>query len=305
MFARSFLLGCLAVLMAGCVEVHQYVTLNPDRSAKIRMHLIFDPQAIKDVSPDEAIDWDQEIAQAAISMQDLASQFITEAAGVEAWTDYEFKQFRSGRIEVFATAYSPDINSFELNPHGEEDIPNLHFTCVRRSPNEMTTTLIVDRINDLSEADAAPRERGRLSETEMQEQIAERQREFREESDDARVIYEPLRMKAHFQFPGFVKSVRNFQKLSPLEAGIEFTGKRFHAMIDRILHDESLAKKAFAHGWSLDDRIPLAGDVINELLFGEKGPAEVTIQVGDRPLFDYAAEVERARKNPTPFAQEP
>lgn len=284
----------VVVFFAGCLEVDQQITINPDRSAKVHVRLGFDLSLLRDAQSSAGVDMRQEILGAEDTMRSLAQQCMQTAKGVEAWTDYALQREPEDKIAVTMTAYVRDITEFELNPDDGE-IPDMTFTVERDSAGRDRWRMLMHGINDQPETPFAV-----LGEEELAEVVRERRLQFNEESLESKMLFEAMEITSTLRFPGKVVATSNAQKTSRHEAVVKFLGERYYAMMAKVVSDEALAAQAFSTGADLHAGIALPGSRVNGWLFGEQAPVTITVLPGKRPLFNYEKELARAKKNPPP-----
>lgn len=294
----AWLLLLAVISMAtGCLEVHQQFTINPDRSAKVRVKLAFDLGLLERVQVETGIDMKNEVHEAEATMRSLARQCIATATGVDAWTDYSMEIRPDESITVWMTAYVPEVTHFKLNPNNGE-IPNMILRMSRSAASEERWSVILPGLNDHKINEEEPVQT--LSNEEVAEVLAERRTQFDEESAESKVLFESLKITSALRFPGKVAKTTNATRTSRQEVTVSFEGKRFYAMMENILADDQLAPKAFRDGAELHSSLTLPGNQINAWLFGEKAPVSVTVTPGERALFDYEKELAMAKASPPP-----
>jgi hypothetical protein len=282
------------VFLVGCLEVHQQFTINPDRSAKVRVKLAFDLALLKKVEVSAGLDIGNEANEAKETLRSLAQQCLSTAIGVEAWTDYVMQRHKD-ILQVSMTAYLRDVTKFELNPDNGE-IPNMMFRVESTSDGHERWQMHMRGLNDYPETLLPPA----LAEDEIKEVLDERRLQFEDESAESKVLFDAMKITAVMRLPGKVLKTSNAERVSPQEAVVTFEGKRFYAMMEKVLGDDQLAEKAFGSGAELHSDVALPGSQVNAWLFGEKAPVAIMAMPGDRPLFDYDKELAHAKKNPPP-----
>ena len=282
------------VFLTGCLEVHQQVTINPDRTAKVHVTMTFDLGLLERVERETGIDMAQETHEAEATMRSLARQCIATAKGVDAWTGYEMNIRPGQSISVQMTAYVRELTHFVLNPNNEE-IPNTTFMVVPKEGKDVWT-IVMPGYNDQSDEPVL----GSLDDDEVRELLQERRHQFSEEMNESKALFEALHLRTDLRFAGSVTATENAERKSPQEASVTFEGRRYYAMMETILADDQLALRAFRQGAELHGRLALPGSQINAWLFGEKAPVTVTAVPGSRALFDYEKELAAAKASPPP-----
>ncbi len=294
----SYWAVCLG-LLTGCIEIHQAYSLNPDGSGKLLLTLIYDPKANADLRDDE-VNLAEEGPQAEMALRDLADEIVATAQGVEAWTDYQMKHSPNGKMALSITGYFPDINAFQLSPPSDEGLPCASIKCTPLSSSDSRYEVILKSINDSPPILKKPT----LTNVEAQERREESRIRMNAEALESRMLYEPMKLVANFHLPGQVKSNTNIEKRSARETQLTVSGKRLLKLMEDMVRDDALANQVFNRGWTFGDPIALPGEVVNERLFGERAPIAFDVTPNQRPLFNYAKELERAKRHPPPIPPE-
>ena len=286
----------LAILgfATSCIQVHQQFTINPDHSARVRLTLTMDPDKIDFESVGNTLNRRDELDRAERSLEEIADRMITAAEGVDAWTDYAMEKSVGGKVVVTMTGYIPDLSKYRLYPEDSEGFSNLRFHFDQQDDKQEALTMQLEGINDAITSNKKPK----LSPDEIQDHRKRQRKIFASEARETKFMLDPLRITAQLRLPGPVTQVSNFTKPSPREVQITFQGHKLYSMLDLILTDDALAKQAFANGWRFEEDIPLPGDQVNEFLFGKKAPLSLIMKPATRPLFDYAKELDRAKRHP-------
>lgn len=91
--------------LAGCFEIEQEFTLNPDGSGKVRIHSVFPATVFMgglDVEPEEMV------RRSAQSIMELSE-------GIDAWREVSFKLTDEGKMLFAGTAYFKDIAKLNIS----------------------------------------------------------------------------------------------------------------------------------------------------------------------------------------------
>ena len=289
-----------ACLLAGCIEIHQQLTLNPDRSARLRLTLRLDPAKLDTESLEGHFDFDHELRQAEESMRELTSSIMENATGVDAWTDHQFEKDPAGVITTSITGYIPDLQAFRLIAGEDADLPNVYYRFSHQEDRQ-SVRLCLQGINDYQ----APAKRPEISNDEA-DTLAERlQRQYADEEEGMRFMLEPMILHTDLRLPGPLTSAQNLRRLSSREARLTLAGKQLLALHKNVLANEALLRQLVKRGWNLEQPMPLPEKDMNQRLFGQHAPVQVTWRPSTRPLFDYTRELARARQSPAGVAPQP
>jgi hypothetical protein len=290
---HAFLLA-LTTLLAGCLEVDQQCTINPDGSARIRVRFTADLDKLKALPSAEHLDPEDARREARQSLHELARQCLETAEGVDAWTEYAYDESTPHRITLSLTAYTRDFTRFALKPENGE-VPNMRFHL--QTPDEsglQRWVMTLPGVNDALPTPSIPR----LEASEVADIIRERRRQFQEEAPESRPLFHALEVSSTLRFSGTVKSTQNAQPLSRREARIIFRGSRFYTWTEEVLADRPRATQAYQNGAELFSRVAIPAHEINAALFSESAPVSIDVLPGSRQLFDFEEELARARANP-------
>jgi hypothetical protein len=107
-------------------------------------------------------------------------------------------------------------------------------------------------------------------------------------------ILSGMKSDVRINLPARVGSARNFQKVSDTSIRMMVEGRKILEAFDELLmNDEWALRQLEAHGSLSETKID---DIAAEKILGERGPVRAVTTGERKPLFDYDAEVTRARK---------
>ena len=98
----AFALALSLALLAGCVQVRDEYTLNPDGSGKVKVSRL-EPAGMTLMGGGGQLNPEAEVLT-------VAKKLVAESKGIDAWKDVSWKIAKDGRIQVTGTAYFKDIN---------------------------------------------------------------------------------------------------------------------------------------------------------------------------------------------------
>jgi hypothetical protein len=273
-----FLLAvCLvaSVCLAGCFKVKQDFTVNPDGSGKVvcEISIAGGPQAAADLP---AL---QEEARKE------AARIISETQGVTAWKDVTFSGEKDGRINFKGTAYFKDITKFTTSDQ--------KVTIGWKPAADGTVQL--ELLLKL-EGGPAPKEPPKLTEEQIKKNVADAKTEMAQQLPMLAQTLNEARMEWQFTLPGTAANSVNFQPVAdkPNTLNLVFEGKKMVEYLKTLSEDEAYMRANIVAG--KDPTGPPPPEVFNEKIFGTNGRLTVTFKPGDKPLFDFAAESEAAKK---------
>ena len=273
-----FILPCLALLLltAGCIDVEQEYTLNPDGSGKVVVRWLGSPFDIGDKS-------------AEARAKSLLKDEVTKSEGVDAWKDVSCVARDDGKFEFKGTAYFKDFAQLKLN--------NAGFKMISlKATKDAAGNLVL--VNEPAKGDAPPKA---LSDEEAKWKLKDERAQYKQSKPLIDGALSELKASTKINLPGRVGAVTNFKKAGESSVRLSLEGKTVgKALDDLIMNDEWMLKLLKSHG-GLQGDVP-SDDTLNERIFGEKGPVRA-VTTGDlKPLFDYEAEASAARKAWEEFA---
>lgn len=266
-----FLVGLL-VSTAGCIDVEQEYTINPDGSGKVVLRWVGAPLTLgSDKSADE-------------KARDLLKGQVTQSEGVDAWKDISCTARDDGKFEFKGTAYFKDIARLKLH-HGGATLADLKVAKDGRG------NLVVGS----DQSKAADPAKPAISDAEAKKQLKERRIEYQQGKRMMELLLADLKITTTVNLPGRIGECTQFKKAGPASVRAAFDGKAFlKAMDDLVMNDEWMLQNLRAHGTA--ENPALNDELLYEKLFGEKGPMRAVTTGELKPLFEYESEAGPARK---------
>ncbi len=290
------LLLLIAVCCAGCLDVEENITLNPDGSGKVAITSDMNmPFLTMGATTPREIDE---------MLREYAGQIIEESEGIEVWKDVECKKLPNGHISFKGTAYFPDITLVKVNR------TSLGAFTTEIGGDSMRIAMLIDPKKTLGKelgdddasADAPAPAPAPMPETpgDSTEPMPEGSQMFQDSSmsDMMRtmgrsmlgMMFKDLRFRTVLNLPGQISSSSGFVAETGNRVSFEFPGKEFKATLDSILADDKAWEK-FGSGDS-----SAAASAPNPLSGLNAGQPEVTVRGTGKPLFNYKSEVAAAQK---------
>lgn len=267
--ALSLALSILSVLLTGCFDTKQEITLNPDGSGKVTFE-----STITEVEPLVFGDF---AAASEESVNQAARKLLEKAEGVDAWRDLSFRELEDGRLFVRATAYFSDLSKLKTDFNSI-----LRFRVTKDAKSQ----LVIEPRPDTSRSPV------RLPETNdvvTAETIRRTRKQFRALKPLFDASFGTTKLDTVIHVSGEVRSASNFDSKLPCSLRLRFDGARLLAVIEELLFDPETNRRLLAGGTEFD------ANFANEKLYGQRAPVVAVVKPG-KPLFDYAAEVAEARK---------
>ena len=280
-----------AVLVAGCIETKQDVTLNPDRSGKARIELIMADMPFT-MTPD------QEPPDPQVQARQFAKRVLEGSRGVEAWADVSFGRTEEGRNRFVGTAYFKDFLAMKLQTGKTEGL-----TITRTEDGGMLLRLEPGEKDEGKEGSASDKPARPekpapppLSEEQLQQRIQAERAKWQQMKPMMAMTIGRMKMDLVFRLPGTLVEVKGFQRTPDGAVRFTFDGAKMLAAVDKLMADDAYVRQQLE---KQQDASPLSGPQMDERtmkeLFGTAGPFIARTKGPAGPQFDYAAEVEAAK----------
>ena len=264
-------LFALMFAAAGCVDLEQEYTINPDGSGKVVVHWIGAPFNLGPAKTPEA------------QAQSLLKDEITKCEGVDAWKDLSCTARDDGKFEFKGTAYFKDLARLKLHNQG------FSMLVIKSSKDAAGNLVIVNEMENKKAAADKP-----LTEEEAKKKLKEERAKYQQGKRFVESMLADLKAVAKLNLPGKVGAATNFKKVSDNSVRITLDGKAFMKVLDDVINNDELMLKHLKEKGSLD--AAPTDEAFNEKIFGEKGPVRATTTGALAALFDYEKEAGPARK---------
>ncbi len=295
---RFFALAGAAALVSltGCVETEETWTLNPDGSGKVSYHM-------KMMNAASALGESLQGLAEGLDPKEMAKtqakQLIENSDGIDAWSDVHYEVGADGKLHFRGTAYFSDLNKVQIGDNEMSGVTKL-------SKTEDGNVKLAISFPEKEAKDAAPVESD-LSEEEVKEQVAQIKSQWTFAKSLMAPLLSEMKSKSTLKLPGEIVSFQTYKKQSAHEVALEISGTSIVQAMDSMMTNDEVLMGSLRKGINpLENAgggMPFEPEkFLNEIFGGEKLP-EVVFKPGE-PLFDYAKEIEEARKNPGPAFKE-
>ncbi len=278
-----------AVLVAGCIETKQDVTLNPNRSGKMRVELIMSDMPFAMTPQNEAPD-------PQVTAKRFAKSVLDGSKGVETWSDVAVERTEDNRNRFTGTAYFPDFTAMNLQAGKMQGV-----TLEKTDDGGMLLRLQPQQQPDAAPGGpetgtppAEPQSTPEMTEQEMQQRLAAERAKWQQMKPMMAMTIGKMRMDATFRLPGKLVEVKGFRKTPDDSVQFVFDGAKVLEVIDKLMADDAYVKENMLAGKGGMGQPPL-GDEALEQLFGTAGPLVAKTEGPAEAQFDYAAEVQAAK----------
>jgi hypothetical protein len=266
----------LALTLAGCLDLDEEYSINPDGSGKVKVRCAVTPMRFTAAkkSPEELLKAD-------------VRETLEKCAGVDAWKDVTAVQRDDGKVEFSGTAYFKDFTKLKLTVMGVSS--SMLKTMVARDGGALTVTVTPEQ------RDAPPAEPVKLTEEQIQAKIKQERAKYLQSKPMIETFLKEAKVATRFNLPGAVGDVRCFKKTGPKSVEIRMDGAALLGAVDQLMKDDAFLRKSVESGHDIDKSGPPMDDVLIEKLFGQKGPIKASTTGALAPVFDYEAEAAKAR----------
>lgn len=271
----------ISILFFSCIESKQDYTLNPDKSGKVKIEALFQQMNISMGGEKENQDPD-------IQMKKAVKKIIEKSKGVSVWKNVTYKLKDDGRILFKGTAYFKDISKLKIH---NISMMNVDF---KKAKNKTMVLILKDEKGE--KGDRKKKKPGKMTDKEIKKQIKKQKAGYQQMKPMLKAFLSSMKMDAAFKLPGKVKSFVNFKKTKTKALRIVFEGEKLLKILDKFAQDDKWWKSQVASGKDVSRDSSFFDPAINEHLFGKKGPIEAVVSGKLRPLFNYKAEVRKAKK---------
>lgn len=265
----SSLLTLTTLLLTGCYDTKQEITLNPDGTGKIEIESVFlqiDPFLIK------------EAERAALkNVTNLVKSLIDQSEGVEAWRDVAFRQREDGKGYFRGTAYFQSLSRLKLAVVGDQQFSVSpdgagNLTITLRLPPE--TDKLMKKPDEPVTAESIQRERAG----------------FRNLLPMLNIIVGESRRDTTIRLPGPLLRSSIFETNTPGTLRLLQDGRKTLAAMETIMFNTNLDARRIA-----GEKFGPDSDEMMKLVYGHPGPLIAVVKPGKVPLFDFESEVAKAR----------
>ena len=264
-----------ALSLAACVETKNASTVNPDGSTKITIDALIQqpPNMAAATNPDAAA---PKVDNAKVA-RETASGFLRNAKGVDAWTDVSAEIAKDGRIHVKATAYAADINKFRMDM-----VPPVKWTVDASGNGKL-------EINKEQPTSAAkPAEK---TDEQIKAEIEEARKQFKQMRPMMTPILAKMKLDLTYTLPGTVSSAAIFTKTGANSVNFIMEGRKMLEAMDKIMADDAALMASIKAGKKADDN----DEAMFMQIYGNKGPAMVTVTGATKAVFDFKVESAAAK----------
>lgn len=276
----TVLLSLVCVMLVGCFDTRQEITLNSDGRGKAIIESTFAQTDLLSTTDNTSL--------RDHSANHYVRGLLEESSGIEAWRDVSIRELEDGRISFRGTAYFRDLSLFKS---AFSSMTKFKFT---KDKNGLTTLILApDTSNPRSSAAASYDFLTPAS-------IGHQRKQFRAAKPLLTAMLSSMKCDTTFRFAGRIQRASNFEQRSPQELRYRFDGERVLDAMERLFNP-AFSNQLFA---AVSSTNATPSDFwVNEILHGQRGPIIAVIASGEAMAFDYDAEVAAARESFRPVAK--
>jgi hypothetical protein len=284
--------GLLGLLLTGCIQCEQVITLNPDGSGKSAVTLVTPLNPLE-----QAFSGGGPQGGKKLTLADKKRRFVDKllsgTIGVEAWKDVSAEFTPEGLLKFQGTAYFKDMQQFKM-----ESIGGLPVKLERQRDGSLRLVLNPENLQrDVNKPrdKEEPADLKKLSDKELDEYILTKRVEFQGAKALAIAMLTDLKIKNVFHLPGDVTDVRGYKVEGQRALSLTIDGNKILKGLNELMRrDNAFFRKELRAGNILVD---FSGDSAKLLkAFGlDWYDASAVVKRPAGPQFDYAKEVAAAR----------
>jgi len=283
-----------SAMLAGCFEIREDTSLNPDGSGKAVVELTMPDMAAMGMGmgmKEEAPPPDPEL-----TLKQFAKQTLDDSKGVEAWSDVSFARTEDGRMKFKGTAYFKDFAAMKVAQGGPGQAPGGPDEGDKptfKKDDKGGMVLELPMPSDKAKGPAAPAKSPPPSAEELAKLIQAQRLQYQQTRPMMEMMLGKMKVEMTFRLPGTLAEVSGFQKQPDGSVRFAIEGAKMLQVMDQLMADDAYVRQAVLAGKKPGADMDPA---MTEKLFGTKGPFQARVTGDMKPLFDYAAAVKAAKE---------
>lgn len=278
----SALLASCALFVAGCLDVEEEYTINPDRSGKVAFAFKRLESGLNFSMSGKALEGEEKLQQFIVDM-------IEQSKGVAAWADIEAELNDDGQPSISGVAYFDDIRRFSLK-YGSVSISGNDVVWTETG-NGLVELSIGDRDDDET-ITSGTQSREALTEEQIQGEMKKQRQQAEHLLPMLRASLDGMRIAHTFRLASPPTSVSGFEPVDGTYRH-QTSGREILGKLDAVADNEELIRAMAID--KLTGANQGSGDSeTRERLMGK--PARLVFENSGPPLFDYASEVAAAKE---------
>lgn len=275
MLRRLLPCALLLVLLTGCVEQTQIITLNPDGRGKIEYEIRGPAQSAVNAG---AGGKEKSVAEL---LNEAVARELTKP-GIAAWKGVSAKWAPDGKLIFKGTAYFNRIE--DLRPkQGKNELNFENFDLVISKDKGFKLTL---HKNPPDKKKPAP-DFSKMTDKEMDEYVLKQRIQYQSSKGILIAMFTDLNIKTEIRLPGEAKELKGFKKKGASVVTRELDGATVITAMNKFMaQDDAALKKWFKTAKSPDTEVPYVAELLEQ--------ASLTVPTLGAALFDYEKELRDA-----------
>ena len=280
-YILTYLHALLLCFLAGCIETKEEYSLNPDGSGKVICEITQPLMAITITEAEEETGLEK--------ARDEVEKILQESKGVEVWKDVTFKLTDDGKLYFKGAAYFRKLSALNIGGSMKSEEGQAEF--VRLRSGGMRLRLWKGEKKKSSKGGKA------LSKSELARKVKTEKAKFAQSRPMIVMMLTGFRDEKIFHLPGKLNRVSGFKRNAATNTvRILVKGDKVLKAIDALAKDDAWWAKQVLTGRSLINEGPPMDADLCKKLFGAKGFVAASVKGTLKPLFNYRAEVARAKR---------
>jgi hypothetical protein len=283
-------MGLVCLFLAGCIQMEQTFTLNPDGSGKVTIVMVSPLNPLEQMfampaGPDTNLPTIERKKRA------FVQRLLDSSKGVDAWKDVSAEYTPEGLLKFQGTAYFKDLEHFKVE--GSSASP---AKLVREADGSLRLVFATEALrNNLNQKKPEdPRDPRKLNNKELDEYILGKRIEYQSMKPLLSAMLTDLKFKYIFRLPGEVSGVKVYRPEGKRAVSFELDGNKFLKAINKVAaRDNAFFRKLLRTSGQME----VLGQSPEglKLLGLDWHEARATVAKVSGPQFDYAKEADAAR----------
>lgn len=267
-----------ALLAAGCLETEQEYTLNPDGTGKVTYMVVTVPSRIGITARPEP---------PAVTAKRSVVEIMEKSRGVAVWRDIQYALLEDGRVWFKGTAYFRSLSGLKLH---------LMKASPARWREDQRHGGMVLEIPLRGPDSPIRRPPPKLTDAGVAKAIEQQRAKYARAKEMLGDVMRTLQIRLVFRLPGEVVKASNLERHPDGSLRLTFRGIEMLRAKDRLVADDGFMEHAVRQGIDMVETGPGVDRTLDEEAYGLEGPIVARVRGDLEPLFDYGAEVRRARQ---------
>ena len=269
---KKFFIFVFSVFLTGCYQVKKTYFINPDGKGKVIIDAVLPVVSLNlNQNNNEKPDFEGRV-----------KEIIEKSKGVDGWKDIKWEETEEGKLHFTGVAYFSDINSLKI---GKIGILNPEMKKVN---GEYLLTIKMEK-------GKKEKEKKKISQEEINKIVEKEKKNYFQMKPLLIGFFTDLKEEDVFYLPGEIENISNFKKISENTASIEIKGEKILKVIDEVMKDEKLSKKAILYDYSDEETKKQIDKIFYGKIFGEEKEIEIIFKP-EKELFDYNSEIKDTKK---------